>query len=80
MQRYTLYLYLETALHVSGGFPHPSSGVQTSVSTASGICHTVTATFRYRGRVGTALQFQLFKCKSCWDPKDVRSFLTLTGS
>jgi len=25
------------------------------VSTASGICHTVTATCRYRGRVGTGL-------------------------
>jgi uncharacterized transporter YbjL len=37
MQRYTVYLYLET------------------VSTASGICHTVTATCRCRGRVGTGL-------------------------
>jgi hypothetical protein len=26
MQRYTVYLYLETALHVSGGSFHPSSG------------------------------------------------------
>jgi hypothetical protein len=32
---------------------HPSSGAQTTVSTASGICHTVTATCRYHGRVGT---------------------------
>ena len=34
---------------------HPSSGAQTTVSTASGICHTVTAICRYRGRVGTGL-------------------------
>ena len=46
--------YLETALHVSGG-NHPSSGAHTTVSTASGICHTVTAICRYRGRVGTGL-------------------------
>jgi hypothetical protein len=29
--------------------------VQTTVSTASGICHTVIAICRYRGRVGTGL-------------------------
>ena len=129
VQRYTVYLYLETALHVSGGtstqhqeriqlylqhlvfvtpycwiyiyiskllymfqvvsppiirstynciysiwylshrivgyilisgncstcfrwYLHPSSGAHSTVSTASGICHTVTATCRYRGRVG----------------------------
>jgi hypothetical protein len=40
--------YLETAVHVSGG--NPSSGAQTTVSTASGICQTVTATCRYTGR------------------------------
>ena len=28
--------YLQTALHVSGGFYHPSSGEQIAVSTASG--------------------------------------------
>jgi hypothetical protein len=33
----------------------PSSGAQTTVSTASGICHTVTAICCYRGRVGTGL-------------------------
>jgi len=38
-----------------GWYHHPSSGVQTIVSTASGICHTVTVTRRYRGRVGTGL-------------------------
>ena len=55
MQLYTVYLYLETALHISGGTPHTSSGAHTTVSTASRICHTVTATCRYRGRVGTGL-------------------------
>jgi hypothetical protein len=34
---------------------HPSSGVHITVSTACGICHAVTATCRYRGRVGTGL-------------------------
>jgi len=38
-----------------GWYHHPSSGAQTTVSTASGICHTVTAICRYRGRVGTGL-------------------------
>ena len=38
-----------------GGVRHSSSGVHTTVSTASGICHTVTAICRYRGRVGTGL-------------------------
>ena len=38
-----------------GWYLYPSSGAQTTVSTASGICHTVTATCRYRGRVGTGL-------------------------
>ena len=36
-----------------GWYHHPSSGAHTSVSTASRICHTVTAICRYRGRVGT---------------------------
>jgi hypothetical protein len=32
---------------------HPSSGAHTTVSTTFGICHTVTAICRYRGRGGT---------------------------
>jgi hypothetical protein len=36
-----------------GWYFHPSSGAHTTVSTAFGICHTVTAICRYRGRVGT---------------------------
>jgi hypothetical protein len=38
-----------------GWYFHPSSEVHTTVSTASGICHTVTTICRYRGRVGTGL-------------------------
>jgi len=45
--------YLEIALHVSGG--NITSGALTTVSTASGICHTVTVICCYRGRVGTGL-------------------------
>jgi hypothetical protein len=54
MQSYAVYLYLETAVHVSGGiFTHHQERIQ--LFTASGICHTFTATCRYRGRVGTGL-------------------------
>ena len=38
-----------------GWYFHPSSEAHTTVSTASDICHTVTAICRYRGRVGTGL-------------------------
>jgi hypothetical protein len=38
-----------------GWYFHSSSGAHTTVSTASGICHTVSAICRYRGRVGTGL-------------------------
>ena len=62
-----LYLYIQQdatlhSLFISGNcstcfgwYFHPSSGAHTTVSTASGICHTVTAICRYRGRVGTDL-------------------------
>jgi hypothetical protein len=46
MQRYTVYLYLETARF--GWYFHPSSGAHKTVSTASGICHTLTAICRYQ--------------------------------
>jgi len=52
--------HLETALRVSGGTSTHHQERKTTVSTASGICHTFTAICRYRGRVGTAEQFQLF--------------------
>jgi len=38
-----------------GWYHYPSSGAQPTSSTASGISHTVTAIFRYRGRDGTGL-------------------------
>jgi hypothetical protein len=38
-----------------GWYFHPSSGAHTTVSTASLICHSVTAICRYRGRAGTGL-------------------------
>jgi len=34
-----------------GWYHHPSLGAQTTVSKASGICHTVTATCRYQRQV-----------------------------
>jgi hypothetical protein len=55
IKRYTVYLYLETALHVSGGTSTHHQDRIHLVSTASGICHTVTAICRYRGRDGTGL-------------------------
>jgi hypothetical protein len=46
--------YMETALRVLGGtITHHQEHKQ--LSTASGICHTVTSICRYRGRVGTGL-------------------------
>jgi len=54
MQRYTVY-FICKLLYMFRVVPQPPSGAQTAVSTASGICRTVTATCRYRGRVGTGL-------------------------
>ena len=59
MQLYRVYLYLETALHVSGvTSTHHQERIQLYLQ-ASVICHIVTATCRYRGwigRVGTPLR------------------------
>ena len=50
-----------------GWYHHPSSGAQTTVSTASGICHTVTATCRFRGRDGTGLSvLWVAICSTCF--------------
>ena len=49
---------------------HPSSGVHTTVSTASGICHAVTAICPYRGRVGTDLSVLWV----AYHPKHVEQF------
>ena len=53
MQRYKVYIW--KLLYMFRVLLHPSSGAHTTVSTASGICHTVTAICRYRGIVGTGL-------------------------
>jgi len=53
-QLYTVYLYLETALHVSGGnSTHHQERIQLYLQHL--VCHTVIATCRYRGRAGTGL-------------------------
>jgi len=43
------------ALHVSGTIITHLQEHKTTVTTACGICHTVVAICRYRGRVGTDL-------------------------
>ena len=59
MQRYTVYL--EAAVHVSGRTSaHHQERKQ--LSTASGICQTVTAICRYRGRGGTGLSVLWVAC------------------
>ena len=62
MQRYAVYLYPETALHVSVGIStHNQEHTQLYLKHLA-LVKTVTATCRYRGSVGTSveLQFQLF--------------------
>jgi len=54
MQRYMVY-FSGNCSTCFGWYPHPSSGAQTTVSTASGVCHTGTAICCYRGRLGTGL-------------------------
>ena len=53
MQHYTMYLFLHNALNVSGGSSAHHQEL-TTVHTASDVCQTVTATYRYRGCVGVA--------------------------
>jgi hypothetical protein len=50
-----LIYFWKTALHVSDGYLHPSSGAHTTVFTLSGTCQTVTAACRYCGRIGSRL-------------------------
>ena len=52
---FTQFILFGSCSTCFGWYLHPSSGAQTAVSTSSGICHTVTAICRYRGRVGTGL-------------------------
>ena len=50
MQLYTVYLYLENSLHVSGGTStHHQEGIQLYLRHLV-LSHTVTATGRYSGR------------------------------
>jgi hypothetical protein len=54
IQRYTVYLYLETALHVLGGTStQHQERIQLYLQDLAFV--TVTAVCRYRGRVGTGL-------------------------
>ena len=51
----TLFILSGNCSTCFGWYHHTSSGAQTTVSTVSGICHTVNVICRYRGRVGTDL-------------------------
>ena len=56
MQRYTVYLYLETVLHVSGGTStHHQERKQLYLQHLVFICQSVTVNCRYCGGVGTAV-------------------------
>jgi hypothetical protein len=55
MRRHTVYLYLETALYVSGGTSTHLQEHKTTVTTASGNRYTVLLSIFYRGRFGTGL-------------------------
>jgi hypothetical protein len=52
MQRYTIYLFLQYALHVSGGIPAHHQELKT-VYTASGACQNFTVAGHCRERVPT---------------------------
>ena len=78
-------IYLETALHVSG-----DTTTQTTVSTASGICHTVIDICHYRGGVGTGLnvlwavyatQLPIFQCYNGYSsPLEITKLLIMYTS
>jgi hypothetical protein len=57
MQHYTVYYIWKPLYIFFGWYLHPSLGALATVSTAYGICHTVTATCRYRGRVPTLQRY-----------------------
>jgi len=54
MQQYTVYVYLQTALNISGGIP-THHGAHITVPTVSGIIETVTATYCERDWMRTAV-------------------------
>ena len=53
MALYTVYYITVNYSTCFGQYLHPSSGAQITLITASGIGQTISATFRYRGGVGT---------------------------
>jgi hypothetical protein len=53
--------------------------VQTTVSTASGICHTVIAICRYRGKVGTGLSVLWVTYATHSTLKQLFAFLMMGG-
>ena len=72
--------YLETAPTCFRWYHHPSSGAQTTVSTASGICQTAIAICRYHGRVTTALSVHVNACvRMCMHMYLSLSLYTYTG-
>jgi len=58
-----------------GWYFHPSSGAHTTVFTASGICHTVTAICRYRRRVGTGVSVLWVAFSPCFHLWPILYFL-----
>jgi hypothetical protein len=57
-----------------GWYFHPSSEAHTTTSTASGICHTIIAICRYRGRVGTGLSVLWVAYALKYHPKHIEHF------
>jgi hypothetical protein len=55
IQQDAMFSLFENCSKCFAWYHRPSSGAQTTVPTASGICHTGIAICRYRGRVGTVL-------------------------
>ena len=78
-----VYIQQDATLHILfisgncatcfGWYFHPSSGAHTTVSTESGICHTVTATCRYRGRVGNRFECAVDGVLTMHGPINVKS-------
>ena len=71
MQRYTMVFITINALHVSGGSSAHHQELKT-VYTASGICRTFSASYRYRGKKQKKLDKYLMLCIQFWAPDDGR--------
>ena len=68
MQRYTVY-FSGNCSTCFGWDSHPSSGAQTTVSTASGICHTVMDRVKFTDKV-----FALLMIGGGYHPKYTEQF------